>query len=73
MTRTTKQLQDEDYASKVYYAQFLEYREKYTRDPFDCEKCRREHGVSPFHYGPDPRADCGKCIADSVIKEVFGK
>jgi bacterioferritin-associated ferredoxin len=44
--------------------------EKYTRVPVDCGKCRVEHGVSPFHYGPDPNADCGKCIADSVLKEL---
>jgi hypothetical protein len=44
--------------------------EKYTRVPFDCGKCRIEHGVSQFHYGPDPNADCGECIADSVLEDI---
>ena len=42
--------------------------EKYIRVPVDCGKCRVEHNVSPFHIGPDPKADCGKCIASSVLK-----
>jgi hypothetical protein len=42
--------------------------ETYTRDPPDCGKCRVEHNVSPFHIGSDPKADCGKCIANSCLK-----
>jgi hypothetical protein len=45
-------------------------RTGYTRDPFDCKKCRVEHDVSPFHNGPDPAANCGKRIADAVLKDM---
>lgn len=45
-------------------------RKGYTRDTMDCKACRVEHGVSPFHIGSDPKADCGKCIADMVFEKV---
>ena len=43
---------------------------KYTRIPMNCEKCHTEHQVSIFHIGPDPNADCGKCIADETFRNV---
>jgi hypothetical protein len=42
----------------------------YIRIPFDCLKCRREHSVSELHVGPDPKANCGKCIAKDVMSKV---
>lgn len=46
-------------------------KEKYIRVPFNCEMCRIEHNIQPYHYGPDPDADCGKCIATSILKGAF--
>lgn len=46
--------------------------EKYIRNPVDCEKCRKEHGISKFHYGPDENADCGRCMAEATIARLRG-
>ncbi len=48
-------------------------KDGYTRSPQDCGKCRIEHNVSPFHYGPDPEANCGKCISDETIKVIHDR
>jgi len=35
-----------------------------------CKDCRKHRDISPLHYGPGKDADCGKCIANKVMKNV---